>query len=175
MTGQLRRYCYIFTILTLLVAPYSSFAVTKSATVTVNVNVLPACTAGSTNAGVTTFGTLNFGSQYQLTQSVSVTGQANSGAISVQCVAGVPFTILMGAGNSGTVAQRYMQGTVATRHVNYNLYTSASYATIWDNVVGVSATATGLQQWLPVYGLIPVQTTPAADSYSDTIQVTVTW
>lgn len=36
--------------------------------------------------------------------------------------------------------------------VNYNLYISVAHSTIWGNVTGVSQTANGVDNWLPVYG-----------------------
>lgn len=175
MGNQLLKYHHIFTGLLLPIFSCFIFASTKTATISISANIVPACTAGTNVSGSTSFGTLDFGTQYQLIQPVAVTGQTNSGAIAVQCAAGVVYKVVMNAGNSGNVSQRYMQGTVLTRYVLYNLYTDAAHTTIWDNLTGVSKTATGLAESLPVYGLVPVQTTPATDSYTDAITVTVSW
>ncbi|WP_159564975.1 Csu type fimbrial protein [Budvicia diplopodorum] len=150
-------------------------AATKSATVTVSVNVLPACTAGTTVSGTTTFGTLNFGTLYYLNKTVRLIGQPNAGAILVQCASGVDYQVVFSAGNSGNVAQRYMTGNTSGQHVNYNLYSDANYSTVWNNTTGVTRSGTGQQEWIPVYGQIPVQSTPVVDIYTDTVQVTVNW
>lgn len=150
-------------------------AATKTATVTVSVNVLPACTAGTTTSGVTSFGTLNFGTLYYLNKTIRLIGQPNAGAILVQCASGVNYQVVLSAGNSGNVAQRYMTGKTSGQRVNYNLYSDTNYSVVWNNTTGVTRPGTGQQEWIPVYGQIPVQSTPIVDTYTDTIQVTVSW
>lgn len=59
--------------------------------------------------------------------------------------------------------------------VSYNLYTSATYATVWDNSIGVTGTGNGQDQLLPVYGRVPVQAAPLSGTYTDTVTVTVSW
>lgn len=63
----------------------------------------------------------------------------------------------------------------SAQQVSYNLYTNATYSVIWDDVVGVSQVATGQVVTIPVYGLVPAQSTPAVGTYTDTVQVTVSW
>lgn len=146
----------------------------KTATVTVNATLVKSCVAGITSGGNTSFGTLNFGMVYFLNTAVPVTGQQNAGALQVNCNNGTSYTVLLSGGQSGNTAARYMQNTAGAK-VSYNLYTNAAHTLIWDNVTGVSMTATGQTTWLPVYGLVPAQATPAAGNYSDTVQVTVNW
>ncbi|AHM74290.1 Csu type fimbrial protein [Yersinia hibernica] len=159
----------------LLLRTYPAYAVSKTANITFNATLLPTCIAGTTVSGATTFGTLNFGSATVLNAPIAVIGQANSGAISVQCSKNTSFTVLLSAGQSGSVNSRYLAGGPSSQHVNYNLYTDSAHSHIWDNTVGVSQVASGQPTTLPVYGLIPVQSTPAAGVYTDTIQVTVNW
>ncbi|AIN17213.1 MULTISPECIES: spore coat U domain-containing protein [Yersinia] len=158
-----------------LLRTYPADAVTKTANITVNATLLPTCIAGTTVGGTTSFGTLNFGSATVLNTPIAVTGQANSGAISVQCSKSTSFSVLLSPGQSGSVNNRYLAGGPTSQHVNYNLYTDLAHSQIWDNTVGVSQVATGQPVTLPVYGLIPIQSTPAAGIYTDTIQVTVNW
>ncbi|MCP1106500.1 spore coat U domain-containing protein [Serratia nevei] len=146
----------------------------NTATVGVSATLVNACVAGTTSGGNTSFGTLNFGTVYFLNTAVQVTGQANAGALQINCNNGTSYTVLLSGGQSGNTAARYLQSAAGAR-VNYNLYTSAAYATVWDNVTGVSQTATGQSVWLPVYGMIPVQATPATGTYTDTVQVTINW
>ncbi|QXX98696.1 spore coat protein U domain-containing protein [Serratia marcescens] len=151
-----------------------SHANVNTATVGVSATLVKSCVAGTTSGGNTSFGTLNFGTVYFLNTAVQVTGQANAGALQINCNNGTSYTVLLSGGQSGNTAARYLQSAAGAR-VNYNLYTSAAYTTIWDNVTGVSQTATGQSIWLPVYGMIPVQTTPATGTYTDTVQVTINW
>jgi len=49
---------------------------------------------------------------------------------------------------------------------------------VWGNTVyidTVSATGNGAAQSYTVYGRIPAQTTPAPNTYTDTITITVTY
>ncbi|OKB65844.1 spore coat protein U [Serratia marcescens] len=146
----------------------------STATVGVSATLVKSCVAGTTSGGNTTFGTFNFGTVYFLNTAIQVTGQANAGALQINCNNGTSYTVLLSGGQSGNAASRYLQSAAGAR-VNYNLYTSASYATVWDNVTGVTQTATGQSVWLPVYGMIPVQATPATGAYTDTVQVTINW
>ncbi|HAY0630220.1 TPA: spore coat protein U domain-containing protein [Serratia marcescens] len=146
----------------------------NTATVGVSATLVKSCVAGTTSGGNTTFGTFNFGTVYFLNTAIMVVGQANAGALQINCNNGTSYTVLLSGGQSGNTAARYLQSAAGAR-VNYNLYTSASYATVWDNVTGVTQTATGQSVWLPVYGMIPVQATPTTGTYTDTVQVTINW
>jgi spore coat protein U-like protein len=58
------------------------------------------------------------------------------------------------------------------------LYSDALRTLNWGNTSAswVSGTGTGAAQTLTVYGLIPLQTTPApATDYADTVTITVTY
>ncbi|AWO78985.1 MULTISPECIES: Csu type fimbrial protein [Serratia] len=146
----------------------------KTATLGVSATLLSACEAGSSSGGNVSFGTLNFGTLYFLSTATSVAGQQNAGAIRVKCTNGTSYSVLLGGGQSGNTAARYLQSAAGQR-VNYNLYTNAAHSTIWDNLTGVSQTANGADNWLPVYGMIPAQSTPPTGSYTDTVQVTINW
>jgi spore coat protein U-like protein len=146
----------------------------KTATLGVSATLLSACEAGSSSGGNVSFGTLNFGTLYFLSTATSVAGQQNAGAIRVKCTNGTSYSVLLGGGQSGNTAARYLQSAAGQR-VNYNLYTNAAHSTIWDNLAGVSQTANGSDNWLPVYGMIPAQSPPPTGSYTDTVQVTINW
>ncbi|CQD36098.1 sigma-fimbriae subunit [Yersinia mollaretii] len=165
---------WLFICLSLLRA-YPVYAVTKTANITVTATLLPTCIAGTLVGGATSFGSLNFGSATVLNTPLAVTGQTNNGAISVQCSNKTSFSVLLSGGQSGNTSSRYLAGGPTGQHVNYNLYTDAAHSHIWDNIVGVSQVATGQPIILPIYGLIPAQSTPAAGAYTDTVQVTINW
>ncbi|MFU2314595.1 Csu type fimbrial protein [Rahnella sp. PCH160] len=146
------------------------------ATLGITATLLPACTAGTSSAGTTTFGILNFGNYATLTSTIDVTSAQLAGSVRVNCVNGLSYKILMDGGTAGNVTARKMANTTnSALTVAYNLYTTAPRTTIWDNTTGVSATGSGADQWYPVYGRVPAQTTPAAGIYSDTVNVTVSW
>lgn len=148
----------------------------RAATIGVTATLLPACTAGTTSGSSTTFGTLSFGNYASLSSVINATSAQLAGSIRVNCINGLSYKILIDGGSSGNVNSRNMVNTSnAALKVLYNLYTSASFGTIWDNTVGLSDTGNGADQWHTVYGRVPSQTTPAAGSYQDIVNVTVSW
>ena len=148
-----------------------------------------ACVGGSASATTTTstFGvTMAITAQCVINSTATMTIpsigviQANNDAntpLHIQCTNTTPFTIGLDAGTTtgGAISQRLLTSGSAT--VNYNLYTSAAYATIWGMTGGalVSSTGTGADQTFTVYGRVPAQTTPAPGTYTDTVTVTVTY
>ena len=112
----------------------------------------------------------------------------STGSVRVQCggVAGllIPFNLAISAGGGGSYAGRRMSSGGNT--LSYNLYTDASYTTIWGDgsaasqIVssGVTLDVAGLSpaQTFWVYGRIPGrQLTAVPGSYADTINVTLTY
>ena len=117
--------------------------------------------------------TLNFGSQGVLTANVDQTS-----TIAVQCTNTTPYNIGLNAGTSSgaTVTTRKMVNGAAT--VSYSLFSDSGRTTNWGNTVGtdtVASTGTGASQNFTVFGRVPAQTTPAPNTYTDTITVTVTF
>ncbi|MGY4531733.1 spore coat protein U-like protein [Pseudomonas sp. TE3786] len=164
----------------LLVAVFSPSAFvaaagSKTASIGLSAEVLPACSAGSTApATLGQFGVLDFGTYFSLTALVSVTSQIGNGSLRINCLLNTPYRVLLSAGGSGSVAARRMTGP-ASAQINYNLYTNATYATVWDNTTGVTGTGSGTDQYLQVYGRVPAQPAPTPGTYTDTITVTVSW
>ncbi|RWR02341.1 spore coat protein U [[Pantoea] beijingensis] len=152
------------------------FSLCDAATLGVSATILPACTAGSDVGGNIRFGTLNFGNYANLSSIINAASAQQAGSIRVNCINGLSYKILMDGGNSGNTAGRNMVNTANSAiTVLYNLYTTASRTTIWDNTTGVSDVGNGADQWHTVYGRVPVQNTPAAGIYQDTVNVTVSW
>ncbi|WP_181251997.1 spore coat protein U domain-containing protein, partial [Yersinia pseudotuberculosis] len=92
----------------LLFQAYPVNAVSKTANITVTATLLPTCLTRFLVSGSTSFGTLDFGSTVALTQPISVAGQTNSGAITVQCSNGTSFNVLLSSGQSGNTNNRYL-------------------------------------------------------------------
>lgn len=112
----------------------------------------------------------------------------STGSVKVSCggVAGllIPFNIGISAGNSGSYASRRLKS--GANLLAYNLYTDASYTTVWGDGssasqlvnAGVTLDVLGLSptQNFYVYGRIPGrQLTAVPGAYSDTISVTLTY
>jgi spore coat protein U-like protein len=71
-----------------------------------------------------------------------------------------------------------MPKTLSGATVTYTLYSNAGRTTVSDDIGtggAVSGTGSGSTQSLTAYGRIPLQTTPAPGTYSDTIVVTVSY
>lgn len=102
-----------------------------------------------------------------------------STTLSVQCTNTTPYNIGLnaGTGTGATVASRKMTAPGGAL-VNYTLYSDTNRTTVWGQTIGtdtVSASGSGAAQPYTVYGRVPVQTTPAPGTYTDTITVTVTY
>jgi spore coat protein U-like protein len=97
----------------------------------------------------------------------------------IRCSTGTIGTISLddGDGSSGSIATRTMEN--GANVVNYSLYTTAAYSTIWGDGTGgsstVSHTGTGVQETLTIYGQVPSQATPPPELYRDTVTITATF
>jgi spore coat protein U-like protein len=98
--------------------------------------------------------------------------------VAVQCTNTTPYDIgLDGGVSGGSTTTRLLKGS-GSATVQYKLYQDSGHATNWGNAVGtdtLSKIGNGASQSYTIYGRIPPQTTPAPDSYSDTVTVTVTY
>jgi spore coat protein U-like protein len=70
--------------------------------------------------------------------------------------------------------------TSGANTLNYSLYTSGTYGTVWGDgtsgTAAVSGTGSGASQTFTVYGRIPSgQTSVPTGVYTDTVSVTVTY
>jgi spore coat protein U-like protein len=147
-------------------------AATTTTTFQVSATVLKAC---SVSAAALAFGNYTPGSG-------AISG---STTISVNCTKSTGYTVALNAGSTtgGAVSQRLMlNGTANT--LQYNLYTTTAYSTIFGDGTGTSVTQSGTgsgmntSNSLTVYGQLPDSTTNQGaipGSYTDTITVTVTY
>jgi spore coat protein U-like protein len=132
----------------------------------VNASFAKTCRVAATN--------LNFG-----TSGVLATATDAASTVSVTCSNPTPYTVglSIGTGAGATTANRKMTGPSGAT-VNYSLYLDAARSQLWGASVGVDtigSSGTGSAQSFTVYGRVPAQTTPAPGTYSDVINVTVTY
>jgi spore coat protein U-like protein len=109
--------------------------------------------------------------------SAPVNGSAN---LSVRCSNGTPYTIKLGGGTNGTVAQRLLKS--GGNQLEYNLFTSSVRDTIWGEASGSTVGGTGAGMSInsakthTVFGTIANsvanQDAPTG-TYTDTVAVTV--
>ena len=109
-----------------------------------------------------------------------------SSIVAVRCTAGTGFTVALSAGQEASYAPRKLKD-VGNNKLEYNLYTTSGYATVWgDNTGGTTTQAgtgagmgVGQAQNLTVYGQLPDnaanQLAPVSATYADNITVTVTY
>ncbi|MFM1816692.1 MAG: hypothetical protein RLZ98_3387 [Pseudomonadota bacterium] len=140
---------------------------TANANFNVTATIIASCSISATD--------LAFGNYDPL----SLTPTDQTTTIAVTCTNGAPYTVTLNGGLSGNVAARTMDDdTTGTSFLNYNLFTDAPGGTVWGDTgpAGVAGTGTGSNQNITVHGRIPAgQTTPVMDSYTDTIQATITY
>ena len=138
---------------------------TTSTSFSVTATVVPACTISTASVA--------FGSVGLLTSNKDA-----QGSVTVTCTNQAPYNIGLGAGTGAgaTVAARKMTNGANT--VTYSLYKDTGRSIVWGNTIGTdtaTGTGTGSNQVLPVYGRVPPQSTPPAQTYTDTVVATVTY
>jgi spore coat protein U-like protein len=154
-----------------LAAGVAQSATTTTTTFAVTATLQATCSAAAT--------ALPFG-----TYTPGAGALANNSTISVKCTKNTPYTVALNAGTTTGTAftQRLMASGANT--LQYNLYTTAGFATVFGDGTGSTATSTGTgagiatANTLTVYGQLPDSATNQAavpGSYSDTITVTVTY
>lgn len=115
-------------------------------------------------------------------------GGALSGTstVTVRCTRTTPYTVSLNAGTTvgGTLAQRLLANGAET--LQYNLYTTGGFTTIWGDGTGGTGTVAGTGNGMSigaanthtVHGQLPDNATnqdAPPGNYSDTITVTVTY
>jgi spore coat protein U-like protein len=144
---------------------------TVTTTFAVTATVQPNCTTSATALG---FGNYTPGNG-------PVTASSN---ITVNCTKSTAYTIALNPGT--TTGDSFTQRLMASgaNILQYNLYTTAAFATVWGDGTGGTATQTGTgagkatASTFKVYGRLPDSAANQAalpGSYSDTITVTVTY
>jgi spore coat protein U-like protein len=149
----------------LTLAPPAPASTTKTTTFQVSLVISNDCEISAT--------ALSFGTSGVLSANIN-----QSTTLSVTCSNTTPYSVGLDAGSvsGSTVATRLLNNGAAT--VQFQLYSDAAHTTIWGNTIGtntVSGTGTGSAQSLTVYGVVPAQITPAANTYTSTVTASVTF
>jgi spore coat protein U-like protein len=147
-------------------APSAALAGTATGTVGVSLTLQASCTLSST-------GNIAFGTQSVLTSNVDATG-----SVGVQCSNTTPYTVALDAGGTSGATTTVRKLTDGSATVNYALYRDSARTQTWGNTTGtdtVAGTGNGSSQSLTIYARVPSQTTPAPSTYTDTVNVTVTY
>jgi spore coat protein U-like protein len=117
-------------------------------------------------------GNLDFGSVGDLNTVVNA-----QSVLSVLCTKNTGYTIGLGGGLSGATDPTARLMKAGSDSIRYGLYQPPAGTTPWGSSVASSVAGTGnaTTQSIAVFGRVPVQTTPPAGTYSDTIVATVTY
>jgi spore coat protein U-like protein len=156
----------------LAVAGAAQAANPATTTFGVSATVLKNCTVAATNVA--------FGNYTPATGAVSA-----NGTVSVSCTKSTAFTVSLNKGTTagGSIAQRLMTDG-AGDILQYNLYTTGGFATVWGDATGTSVTqgGAGTGMGTPVvfttFGQLPDSAANQAvppGAYTDTITVSVAY
>jgi spore coat protein U-like protein len=121
---------------------------------------------------------LSFGTLALNATTVKTNLATASTSISVRCTSATGYTVGLnaGAGSGATTTTRVMTNGAA--HLNYQLWRDSSRTLNWGNTTGtdtVAGTGTGLSQTLNVYGSIAAAQAVIPGTYSDTVNVVLTY
>ncbi len=147
----------------------------------VQITIGSGCTVtnGSSDGSANTFGSISFGDYNDLANLIDGRsfGSAGGSSFGLQCSDGTDYSIALSSGQNATGSQRRMVN--AGSFVSYNLYQDAGRTQLWGDGgatgTALSGTGNGSDQEVIVFGRVPPQPTPAPGTYSDTVQVTITW
>ena len=105
--------------------------------------------------------------------STALQGQASLG---VTCTSKTAYSVTMDNGTTGTSPTARKMVSTSDASVTYGLYRNSARTLAWGTgSLAASGSGIGGAQTLTVYGLVPVQPTPAPASYSDRVVVTLTY
>jgi len=145
-----------------------TMAATDTTTFQVTATVEDACTVSATD--------LAFGTYDPNTGDLDGTS-----TITASCTESTTYDIGLDTGQNAAEASgttRAMAGDATTGYLSYELYSDSGRTTVWGDTVGtdtVSGTASAADDDHTVYGQIPGGQFVPADSYTDTIAVTITY
>jgi len=148
-----------------MVAATPAVAGTNSSTLTVTAEVVDSCEVSDATLAWTGLGVLA-GSDHDTSTSMSIT-----------CTDGSAYSVSMGGGNNVSGGQRYMAGS-GTDTIPYDLYLGvpASGTLLPVSTAVAAGTGDGTAQTLTIGGRIPSSASNvAADSYSDSVAVTISF
>lgn len=156
----------IATIFLLALGQSKAAAVTSNGVLTVQATVVASCTVAS--------GTLAFG----VIDPAVGTSTLPSVNLNVTCTQGTSFSVGLGEGANASGTQRRMKGSNQSQFLSYDLFRdNVGTQRFGDSVVTQRLTGqTGLgslPNTIPIYGSIAGGQNAPADTYSDTVPITV--
>lgn len=141
-------------------------------TLAVSASVTASCTIDTTTA-------VAFGAYDPVTTNKTTALTTSAGAIDTTCTNGSDATITLGQGDNAdddstdAAPLRRMTGPNGDFLAYELCVDSTACATPWDNVTGKTITGSGDSDSVVVYGTVPAAQNVQADSYVDSVLVTV--
>ncbi|MCX5867662.1 MAG: spore coat U domain-containing protein [Proteobacteria bacterium] len=139
------------------------FATDATGTLSVNATVNASCTV--------TGNTLAFGAY---NKALGTDGQTT---ISVDCTIGTTNKIVLSNGGHYSNPYKQMTDSGGTYYLQYQLYTTSARDTVWPAIApGVDGpTGNGSGQSVDIFGRIPAGQAVKADTYTDSVLITVSF
>ncbi|KNX78578.1 spore coat protein [Pseudomonas sp. 250J] len=125
--------------------------------------------------GVTAYGVLDYGTSSALSTATLSTSLGGS-TVTFQCTPGVALSMSLDGGQNSTSGTRNLKRSGGTQLLAYQLYRDAAFSQslgIGSSVAVSYSDPTAIK--LPVYGRTTLTGTLPAGTYTDVVQVTVTW
>ena len=166
----------------------STFSGTDAQMIYTSTSAPSTCAALAASAPQSTTGTLTINASVGTQCSVTASSLAFPAAsvlsnpvnatatVSVNCNMNVPVTVALdnGATGTGPTARQMTSGT--TNVITYGIYKDTGATLPWGSTDGVdTASLSGGTGTLTAYGRVPTQTSPAPGSYSDVVNVIITY
>ena len=108
------------------------------------------------------------------TSSVLTQPQNATATMSVTCNAIVPVTVGLDNGATGTGPTTRMMKS-GTNAITYGIYRDVAASLPWGNTAGTNTAVRDGTGTLTAYGLVPAQTSPPPGSYTDVVNVVITY
>ncbi|MGY3296674.1 spore coat protein U-like protein [Pseudomonas sp. TE6288] len=125
--------------------------------------------------GVTAYGVLDYGTSSALSTATLSTSLGGS-TVTFQCTPGVVLSMSLDGGQNSASGTRNLKRSGGTQLLAYQLYRDAGFSQslgIGSSVAVSYSDPTAIK--LPVYGRTTLTGTLPAGTYTDVVQVTVTW
>ena len=125
--------------------------------------------------GVTAYGVLDYGTSSALSTATLSTSLGGS-TVTFQCTPGVALSMSLDGGQNSASGTRNLKRSGGTQLLAYHLYRDAGFSQslgIGSSVAVSYSDPTAIK--LPVYGRTTLTGTLPAGTYTDVVQVTVTW
>lgn len=125
--------------------------------------------------GVTSYGLLDFGTRSALS-TASLTTSLGGTTVTFQCTPGVGLSMSLDGGQNSASGTRNLKRSGGTQLLAYQLYSDAAFTQALGIAASVAVSYSDPSAIkLPVYGRTQLSGTLPAGTYTDVVQVTVTW